>query len=93
MINLHEVTAFMKSTKAKPLTRKQLAMVVRLCDHREQYGWKMGREQLEAELKAKQKDGILDNSAVLMTIQRLGDANAQIATQLAAALAKNLQSR
>lgn len=74
---------YLKMRKCKALTRKQMLDILELMDHREQRaqlkGYEHGRREVEARY-SKNPLSANDKSALLMTFQRLGDANAQMAT-------------
>jgi hypothetical protein len=82
------IQIFLKERKGKLLTKKQLKLIFEFVDHRMQQAQIAGfQDGVEAEKKKHPAKDIL-RAEVAMTIQRLGDANAQIATSLSRMLEK-----
>lgn len=79
------VKQYLRTCKIKPLSKKQLQTIVTLMDHREaragMRGYNSGKNENSKNIK-ELKD------SMLMTFQRLGDANAQMAVTFARILEK-----
>ncbi len=70
------VKNYIKNSKTKPLTKRQLQHIVSLIDHRNARARLQGYSDGK---KAAEKDRKELRDSLLMTFQRLGNANAQMA--------------
>lgn len=86
IIEVHQIQKFLKQHKAKPLTRKQLGLVFELIDHKMQQAQLKGFEDGKASVKVPVKEQLRVDLSI--SIQRLAESNAQIATSLSKAIDK-----